>query len=151
MKPSEKLRSIGLALPEAAAPVGSYVPAKRSGPHVLTSGQIPVSGGKPAFLGKVGGDVSLEDGAKAAKVCVLNALAAVGAVCGGIDEIKSIVRVCVFVAGTEGFTDQPKVANGASDLLLELFGEAGRHVRSAVGVAELPLGVPVELELVVEA
>lgn len=151
MKPSEKLASIDLTLPKTGAPIGSYVPAKRSGNQILTSGQIPIQNGKPVFLGKVGANVTLEDGAAAAKVCALNALAAVAAMCGGIDQIKSIVRVCVYVASAEGFTDQPKVANGASDLFLELFGEAGRHARSAVGVTELPLGVPVELELVVEA
>lgn len=147
-KPSEKLAALGLALPQVAPPVGSYVPAKRVGDLVFTSGQIPVAGGKPAFTGKVGDAVSLAQAQEAAKLCALNALAAAAGVAGGIDRLAAIERVCVFVACVPTFSEQPKVANAASDLFFGVFGEAGRHVRSAVGVPVLPLDVPVELELV---
>ena len=149
MTPSARLAELDLQLPEVAAPVGSYVPATRCGDWILTSGQIPMVGGKPLATGKVGAGVSLDTAREAARLCVLNAVAAAASVAGGVDQIAQIVRVCVFVASTENFTDQPQVANVASDLLVEIFGEAGRHVRSAVGVASLPLDVPVELELVV--
>ncbi len=150
MTPSQKLAELNLTLPEVAVPVGSYVPAIASGNLVLTSGQIPVVGGKVTCTGKVGDDVSLGKAQEAAKLCALNGLAAVAALAGGVDRITRIVRVCVFVASKPTFTDQPKVANAASDLFAAVFGEAGRHVRSAVGVASLPLDVPVELELVAE-
>jgi enamine deaminase RidA (YjgF/YER057c/UK114 family) len=148
MTHSERLASLNLNLPTVAAPVGSYVPAVRNGNDVLTSGQIPMRDGKLTCTGKVGADVTLEDAADAARLTALNAVAAVASVAGGIDRIEQIVRVCVFVNSAPGFTDQPKVANGASDLLAQVFGDAGKHVRSAVGVAELPLNVAVELELV---
>ena len=148
MTPSAKLTELGLQLPEVATPVGSYVPATVVGDTALTSGQIPMLAGKLLYTGKVGDSVTLEQARKAAEVCALNALAAVGAVVGGIDNIERIVRLCVFVAGRPDFTDQPKVANAASDLMANIFGEPGKHVRSAVGVASLPLDVPVELELV---
>jgi len=148
MSASQRLTELNLTLPELAAPVGSYVPATRCGDLVLTSGQIPVSEGKVTCVGIVGNGVSLVDAQKAARLCTLNALAAVASVVGGVDQISGIVRVCVFVASAPSFTDQPQVANAASDLLFEIFGEPGRHVRSAVGVASLPMNVPVELELI---
>ena len=150
MKPSEKLAELNLELPAVAAPVGSYVPAIRSGRQIYTSGQLPFVDGKVVCAGKVGGDVTLEQAAEGARLAGLNALAAAAKEAGGIDRIGRIVRVAVFVASAEGFTDQPKVANGASDMFAAVFGEAGRHARAAVGVAELPLGAAVELELTVE-
>ncbi len=151
MKPSECLAKLNLTLPDVAAPVGSYVPAIRSGRHVLTSGQLPFRDGKVVYAGKVPGDVSLEDAADGARIAVLNAVAACAQVAGSVDAIERVVRVCVFVNSSAGFSAQPAVANGASDLLVQVFGDAGRHARSAVGVAELPLNAAVELELVVEA
>ncbi len=151
MSPSERLAELKLTLPAVAAPVGSYVPAMRSGPFVLTSGQLPVRDGKLVYTGKVAGDVSIEDAAYGARIAILNGLAAAAQAADGLDAITRIVRVCVFVNSSPGFTEQPKVANGASDLLAEIFGDAGRHARSAVGVAELPLNATVEVELMVEA
>jgi len=139
-----------LTLPAVAAPVGSYVPAIRSGAYVLTSGQLPFRNGKVVYTGKVPGDVSVEDAADGAAVAILNAVAAAAQAGGGIDNIARIVRVAVFVNSSPGFTEQPKVANGASDLLFKIFGDPGRHVRAAVGVAELPLDAAVEVELMAE-
>ncbi|MHC4066664.1 MAG: RidA family protein [Planctomycetota bacterium] len=147
MTHGERLASLGLTLPPVTAPVGSYVPALRIGADVYTSGQLPVREGRLTCTGKVGAQVALDDAAAAAELAALNAVAAVASVAGGIDHIEQIVRVCVFVSSANGFTDQPKVANGASNLLGKIFGPAGRHVRSAVGVAELPLDAAVELEL----
>ncbi|MHC5110559.1 MAG: RidA family protein [Planctomycetota bacterium] len=150
MNPSERLAVLGIDLPSVAAPVGSYVPAIRSGFHVFTSGQLPLRDGELVAKGKVGQDVTLEEANAAAALAGLNALAAAASIAGGVDRIQRIIRVCVFVNSAPGFTDQPKVANGASDLFAGIFDEAGRHCRSAVGVAELPLDAAVELELVVE-
>ncbi len=150
MTARERLGDLNLTLPGVAAPVGSYVPALRSGPLVLTSGQLPFREGTLTCSGKVPADVSVEDAQEAARLSMLNAVAAAAEVAGGLDNIKRVVRVCVYVASSAGFTEQPKVANGSSNLLTDLFGEAGKHARSAVGVAELPLGSPVEVELVVE-
>ena len=151
MPVSERLAELGIELPPVAAPVAAYVPATRSGDQILTSGQLPTVDGSLVCTGKVGAEVTPEDAAQAARVAVLNALAAVADVAGGIDNIKRIVRVVVFVASTPEFTGQPAVANGASNLLGEVFGDAGAHVRSAVGVTVLPLDATVEVELVVEA
>ncbi|MGD2109333.1 MAG: RidA family protein [Phycisphaerae bacterium] len=151
MKPSERMSELGLLLPEVAAPVGSYVPAIRTGRHIFTSGQLPIRDGALVYAGKVPADVSLEKAADGASIAVVNALAAAAQAAGGIDAIGRVVRLCVYVNSSPGFTDQPKVANGASDLLVKIFGDVGRHARSAVGVAELPLNAAVELELVVEA
>ena len=151
MKPSERLASLGLELPPVATPLAAYVSAARVGSQVWTSGQLPLVGGTPVAVGKVGAEVTPEQATDAARVAVLNALAAAAAVAGGLDEIRSIVKITAFVASAVDFTGQPAVANGASNLLGELFGDAGAHVRSAVGVAVLPLDVPVEIELVVEA
>ena len=151
MKPSERLASLGLELPPVATPLAAYVSAARVGSQFWTSGQLPLVGGTPVAVGKVGAEVTPEQATDAARVAVLNALAAAAAVAGGLDEIRSIVKITAFVASAVDFTGQPAVANGASNLLGELFGDAGAHVRSAVGVAVLPLDVPVEIELVVEA
>jgi enamine deaminase RidA (YjgF/YER057c/UK114 family) len=146
---SERLAELGITLPSVPAPAGSYVAARRTGSLVFTAGQVPMVDGKPAALGKVGADVDVDEGARLARICTLNALAAVDTLV-GIDTVIGVVKVVGFVASAPGFTAQPKVINGASDVLGEIFGDAGQHARSAVGVAELPLGVPVEVELVVE-
>jgi len=150
MSAEARLKEIGLTLPEAPRPVAAYVPSVRSGNLVFVSGQIAFKDGKLAWTGKVGRDLPLEAGQAAARQCALNALAVVRAEIGTLDAVERIVRVAVFVASADGFTDQPKVANGASELLVDVFGERGRHARAAVGVSELPLGSPVEVELVVE-
>lgn len=145
-----RLRELGLELPPVAAPVASYVPVVVAAGQAFVSGQIPIEDGRIIATGKLGREVSLDDGAAAARRCALQALAALRAELGSLDRVRRVVKVTVFVASAEGFTDQPKVANGASDLLVELFGDAGRHARAAVGVAELPLGSAVEVELAVE-
>ncbi|MGA4995621.1 RidA family protein [Nonomuraea bangladeshensis] len=150
MTPEEKLTELGLTLPEVVKPVAAYVPAVRTGNLVYTSGQVPIVDGKPAGTGKLGAEVSLEQGYEMARICALNALAALKAEVGDLTKIVRIVKVVVFVASDPSFTDQPKVGNGASDLLGEVLGEAGKHARSAVGVAALPLNVPVEVELIAE-
>ena len=147
---SARLAELGLQLPEVAVPLAAYVPATRMGQQILASGQLPTKDGAPILTGKVGDTVTTEQAAQAAETAVLNALAAVAAEAGGVESIKRIIKVTVFVASAPDFTGQPAVANGASELLGEIFGDAGKHVRSAVGVAVLPLDVPVELELVVE-
>ncbi|OZM73376.1 LysR family transcriptional regulator [Amycolatopsis antarctica] len=144
-----KLAELGIELPGVAAPVAAYVPAVRSGSQVFTSGQLPFVDGSLAATGKVGAEVSPEDAKQHARTAVLNGLAAVHALI-GIDKVVRVVKVVGFVASAEGFTGQPAVINGASELLGEVFGDAGVHARSAVGVAELPLGAPVEVELIVE-
>jgi enamine deaminase RidA (YjgF/YER057c/UK114 family) len=146
---SARLAELGIELPGVAAPVAAYVPAVRSGSQVFTSGQLPFVGGTLGATGKVGGEVSPEEAKQHARTCALNALAAVHALV-GIDAVVRLVKVVGFVASAEGFTGQPAVVNGASELFGEVFGEAGQHARSAVGVAELPLDAPVEVELVVE-
>ena len=150
MTPEERLAELGLAVPEVAKPLASYVPAVRSGQHVYTAGQLPLREGELITTGKVGGEVTEEQALECARQCGLNALAAVRAETGELSAIKRIVKVVVFVASTPDFTGQPAIANGASDLFGEVFGEAGRHARSAVGVAALPRDAPVEVELVVE-
>ncbi len=146
---SDRLGELGIELPDVPAPAGAYVPAVRTGNLVYTAGQVPFVGGTIAATGKVGQEVSPEEAKGHARTCALNALAAVHALV-GVDAITRVVKVVGFVASAEGFTGQPAVVNGASELLGEIFGDAGRHARSAVGVAELPLGVPVEVELIVE-
>ncbi len=146
---SRRLRDLGLVLPAVVAPLAAYVPAARVGDQVLTSGQLPMIEGELRVTGKVGAEVDLDDAVAAARVCALNALAAAASVAGGVDAIRSIDKVVVYVASDPAFTAQPTVANGASQLFLDLFGDAGRHVRSAVGVRVLPLDAPVELELTV--
>lgn len=146
---TDRLASLGVALPAVPAPAGAYVPAIRSGNLVFTAGQVPFVDGKIAATGKVGREISPEEAKAHARTCALNALAAVHDLV-GIDNVVRVVKVVGFVASAEGFTGQPAVINGASELFGEVFGDAGKHARSAVGVAELPLGVPVEVELVVE-
>jgi enamine deaminase RidA (YjgF/YER057c/UK114 family) len=148
-KPSERLAELGITLPAVPTPAGAYIPARRVGDLVYTSGQVPMVDGKPAAFGKLGAEIDAEEGYRLARICALNALAAVDALV-GIDSVAGVVKVVGFVASATGFTGQPGVINGASDVLGEIFGETGRHARSAVGVAELPLGVPVEVELIVQ-
>jgi enamine deaminase RidA (YjgF/YER057c/UK114 family) len=145
-----KLAELGLTLPQAAAPVAAYVPAVRTGNLVFTAGQLPLVDGKIPFVGKVGSDVTPEQAKDMAQVCALNALAAISLVA-DIDQIERIVRVGGFVNGVPGFVAIPAVINGASELLIKLFGEVnGKHARTAIGVAELPLNAPVEVEMVVQ-
>ena len=147
MTPSETLRSLNLTLPSVAPPAGSYVPALRDGDHVYTSGQLPFEEGKLLLKGKVPSDVPLDVAQRAARQAALNGLAAIASAVGGLDAVERIVRVCVYVNSAPDFFEQPKVANGASDLLTQIFGDMGRHARSAVGVAELPLNACVEVEI----
>ena len=145
-----KLAELGLTLPEAALPVAAYVPAVRTGNLVFTAGQLPLVDGKIPFVGKVGSDVTPEQAKDMAQICALNALAAISLVA-DIDQIEKIVRVGGFVNGIPGFVAIPAVINGASELLIKLFGEVnGKHARTAIGVAELPLNAPVEVEMVVQ-
>ena len=149
MSNSARLAELGIVLPEVVSPVGSYVPALRHGDLVYTSGQLPMVNGALVAVGQLGADVTPEQGAECARAATLNALAAVAQACGGVDNIVRVVRVVGYVASTPDFVAQPAVMNAGSNLLGEIFGEAGRHVRSAIGVAALPLGAPVEVELVV--
>jgi enamine deaminase RidA (YjgF/YER057c/UK114 family) len=149
MSASARLKELGIELPEVAKPLASYLPAVRSGNLVYTSGQLPMQAGKLAATGKLGDDVTPEQGKALARICTLNALAAVDSLV-GVDAVTQVVKVVGFVASAPGFTGQPDVVNGASHLLGEVFGDHGSHARSAVGVAELPLDSPVEVELVVE-
>jgi len=146
----EKLALLGLTLPTSAAPVAAYVPAVKTGNLVFTAGQLPVVDGKLVLTGKVGSDVTPEDAKKMAEICALNALATISLVA-DIDQIEKIIRVGGFVNGVPGFVAIPAVVNGASELLIKLFGDVnGKHARTAVGVAELPLNAPVEIEMVVQ-
>lgn len=144
-----RLAELGIELPAVVKPLAAYVPAVRTGNLVYTAGQLPMQDGKLAGAGKVGAEVSPEDGKELARLCALNALAAVDSLV-GIDAVTQVVKVVGFVASAPGFSGQPGVVNGASELLAEVFGDRGAHARSAVGVAELPLDAPVEVELVVE-
>ncbi len=150
MKPSERLAELRITLPPVTAPIGSYVPGIRTGNLVLVSGQLPFVEGKLLAEGKVGADVAPEEATKAARQAGLNALSIAASTAGGIDRIGRIIRLAVFVNSASGFTDQPKVANGASDLMTDIFGDAGKHVRAAVGASELPRNAAVEVELVAE-
>jgi enamine deaminase RidA (YjgF/YER057c/UK114 family) len=145
-----KLDRIGLKLPEPPKPIAAYIPAKQAGKLVFTAGQLPTVNGELVSKGLLGQDVEIEDANKASRICTLNALGAIKGVIGDLDRIKQIVRVVGYVASVPTFTQQPAVVNGASELLLEVFGEAGKHARSAVGVAVLPLNASVEIELIVE-
>ena len=148
--PEQRLAALGLTLPVVTPPLAAYVPAVRSGNLVYTAGQVPLVEGQLLATGKVGAQVGAHEAAALARTCALNALAAVVSVTGRLDAIKRIVKVTVFVASAPDFTGQPQVGNGASELLLEVFGEAGQHARSAVGMAVLPLDAPVEVELIAE-
>lgn len=148
--PEQRLAELGLQLPEVVAPLASYVPAVRSGSYVYTSGQLPMVNGKLAAVGKVGSDIDAETAEHAARICALNALAAVRSVTGELSAVARVVKVVGYVASAPDFTGQPAVVNGASILLGQVFGDAGAHARSAVGVVSLPLDAPVEVELIVE-
>ena len=147
---ADRLAALGLTLPPVTAPVAAYVPAVRTGTYVYISGQLPMVDGKLPAVGKVGDEVSAQDAAGMARTCALNALAAAASAAGGLEAIRRIVKVTGFVASAPGFGGQPQVINGASELLIEVFGEEGKHARSAIGVAELPLNAPVEVELIAE-
>ncbi len=146
----DRLKGLGYELPDVPSPAGSYVPATRAGSLLFTAGQLPFREGKLPYTGKVGQDVSVEDAKEAARLCALNALAAIRAGADSLENVRRVVKVTGYVASAAGFNGQPEVMNGASDLLGEVFGEKGIHARSAVGVAELPLDAPVEVELIVE-
>jgi enamine deaminase RidA (YjgF/YER057c/UK114 family) len=145
-----RLRELGIELPDVPAPGGAYVPATRAGTLVFTAGQLPFEEGELHKTGKVGDAVSVEEAQQAARLCALNAIAAAAAEAGGLNNLRQIVKVTGFVASAPEFNDQPQVINGASELIGEIFGEDGLHARSAIGVAELPLDAPVEVELVAE-
>jgi enamine deaminase RidA (YjgF/YER057c/UK114 family) len=148
--PEARLRELGLELPAVPEPAGAYVPATRAGTLIFTAGQLPLEEGELHVTGKVGETVTLEEAKEAARLCALNALAAAAAVAGGLDRIGRVVKVTGYVASAHGFNRQPEVINGASELVGQLFGDAGLHARAAVGAAELPMDTPVEVELVVE-
>ena len=146
----QKVTQLGLVLPETPKPVAAYIPAKQAGNLVFTAGQLPMVNGELISKGLLGQDVEIDEANKAAQICTLNALAAIKGVVGDLDRIKQVVRVVGYVASVPIFTQQPAVVNGASELLLEIFGENGKHARSAVGMAVLPLNASVEIELTVE-
>lgn len=147
----ERLAAMGIEIPEAAAPAANYLPFTRSGNLLLTSGQLPFRDGELIRTGLVGADVSLDEGREAAKWCAVNILSQAKAALGGLSAIRRIVKITVFVASAPDFTDQHLVANGASDFLVEVLGDDGRHARSAVGMACLPLNAPVEIEAIIES
>lgn len=151
MTPSSRLTELGHTLPEVVPPLAAYVPASRVGELIFTAGQVPMRDGALLHVGKVGADVTEAEARACAEQCALNALAAAASVAGGLDAIQQIVKVVVYVASSPDFVGQPAVANGASELLGAVFGDAGQHARSAVGAASLPLDAPVEVELVVRA
>ena len=145
-----RIKNLGLVLPEVSAPLAAYIPAKKTGHVIFTAGQLPLLKGELICKGLLGQDVDVEQAYQAARICTLNALAAIKGVVKDLDQIVQVVRVVGYVASTSTFTQQPAVVNGASELLLEIFGEVGKHARSAVGVASLPLNASVEIELTVE-
>lgn len=146
-KPSERLKELGISLPPVPKPVASYVPFVRHGDLVISSGQIPTVEGKVQFTGQVGFARTLEEAQKAARLCAINAIAVGAEAAGGVDKLERVLKVIVYVASHEGFTDQHLVANGCSDLLRDVFGDGGKHARAAVGVAELPLNSSVEVDV----
>ncbi len=146
----EKLKELGIEIQEPPKPLAAYIPAKRIDNLVYTAGQLPLKNGKLLHTGKVGYEVTEENAVECAKLGALNCLAAIKSVIGNLDKIETIVKVTVFVSSTVGYTGQPKVANGASEFLGNLFGENGKHARSAVGVSELPMNSPVEVEMIVK-
>lgn len=150
MSVEQRLKDLGITLPVPAAAVANYVPFVVTGNLVFVSGQLPLDNGKPAVLGKLGAEVSVEDGVRAARLCALGLLAQLRAAAGDLDRVKRVVRLTAFVASTPDFTDQPKVVNGASDLMVEVLGDAGRHARVAVGAPSLPLNVAVEIDGIFE-
>jgi enamine deaminase RidA (YjgF/YER057c/UK114 family) len=146
--PEARLRELGIDLPPAAAPVASYVPVAVAGGLAFVAGQVPLEDGKPMVTGRLGADLENDEGTRWARRCGLQVLAALRAELGTLDRVARVVKVTVWVASSDGFTEQPRVANGASDLFVEVFGEAGKHARAAVSAPSLPLGVPVEVEAV---
>jgi enamine deaminase RidA (YjgF/YER057c/UK114 family) len=149
--PEQRLEELGIILPEPVTPLAAYVPTVRSGAMVYVSGQVPLVDGKVAYMGRLGPNgLSVEDGVEAARRCAINVLAALKAELGQLSRVRRVVKLTGFVASEPDFVDQPKVVNGASELIVEVFGDAGKHARSAVGMAALPLGVPVEVEAIVE-
>ena len=151
MSHEARLKALGIELPSLPAAAGLYAPCVRSGNQLFVSGQVPVRDGAPIRKGKLGPGVTIDEAAGLARQCALQALAIVRAELGSLDKVAKVIRVGGFVASADGFTDHPKVINGASQVLLDVFGEAGRHARIAVGLAELPFGVPVEVEFLFEA
>jgi enamine deaminase RidA (YjgF/YER057c/UK114 family) len=145
-----KMQSLGIQLPGAPRPLAAYIPAKQSGNLIFTAGQLPIVNGELISKGLLGQDVEVEEANMAARICTLNALASIKGIIGDLDRIKQVVRVVGYVASVPTFTQQPLVVNGASDILLEIFGESGKHARSAVGLTVLPLNASVEIELIVE-
>ncbi|MFC1549365.1 RidA family protein [Nitrospirota bacterium] len=150
MTPEEKLASLGIELPQTPAPLGSYVPALTSGNLVFISGMLPLRDGKLVRTGKFGDSLTVEEGAELARLAAINALSALKAHIGELGDVRRCVRLCGYIASTSDFTAQPSVLNGASELMAEVFGDAGRHARAAVGVSVLPLDSPVEIEFVFE-
>ena len=146
----EKIKELGYILPETPKPLAVYIPAIKVGNLIYTAGQIPLVDGKLCKEGKVGRDLSEEEGKKAAEICALNCLSAIKSVVGDLDKIEQIIKLTVFVNSEDGFTAQPQIANGASELLGKFFGDIGKHVRSAVGVNELPINAPVEVEMIAQ-
>lgn len=144
----EKLKELGIEVPEPPKPLAAYVPGIKLGNMLYTSGQLPMKAGKLVCEGKVGKNVSLEEGAKAAEQCAINCMGVLKSLCGNLDNIEQIVKLTVFVNSTDDFTAQPAVANGASELMVKVFGDAGKHSRSAVGASQLPLNAPVEIEMI---
>lgn len=150
MRIADKLKELGIVLPEVPAPVAAYVPAVRAGDFVFTAGQIPFVQGKLKYAGVVGKDLSLEQGVECARICALNAIAAVKSVIGDLGQVERVVKLTGWVASADDFTDQAKVMNGASELVGQIFGEVGKHARSAVAASVLPLNAPVEVEMIVK-
>lgn len=151
MTVAQKLKELGIDIPDSVPPAAAYVPYTVSGNQVIISGQLPMRNGKPEGIGKLGKDVSIEQGQAVARQCGINVLSHLKAACGGdLTRVKKCLRLGVFVNSTEDFTDQPKVANGVSEMMMALFGDAGKHARAAVGVAQLPFGVAVEVEATFE-
>ena len=150
VSPENRLKELGIQLPPAPRPIGSYVPAVRTGNLIFLAGQGPIVDGKATVTGKVGAELTEEHGYQVARATILNSLAALRAAVGSLDRVQRIVKLVGWVNSAPGFTRQPRVINGASDLLVEIFGDAGKHARSAVGANELPLDIPVEIELIVE-
>ena len=149
-EPSQRLLQLGLVLPPVAAPLAAYVPAVRTGDLIYTSGQLPLQDGQLLAVGTVGTEVEVDEATRCARMAALNGMAAAAALAGDLDAISRVLKVVAYVASAPGFTGQPQVANGASELLRDIFGEQGQHARSAVGVASLPLGAPVEIELILQ-
>jgi len=150
MNTEEKLKELNIELPEAPKPAGAYVPVARTGKLVFTSGILPVDAGEIKIKGKLGKELSLDQGQEAAGRCVLNGLSAIKKELGSLDKIKQVIRINGYVQSEKGFTDQAKVMNGASDLLVNIFGEKGKHSRTAIGASELPLNSPVEIDMIIE-